>query len=271
VKIIMIGLFATISIFLISSFFLFKIIKAKKFKVTNMKNHKMIENQIKKFKGSDKFLRYLNRVEVEIEKFSIINFLGLLLIIIPIIKILVIQKPLNTSDFLLGYIIIAIFNINLISKNNIYKREIKKDIEKIMRISYFLEVTGTKEREIYRHLSRSIDGPMGKYIDQIASSYKLRVDQRDIYLSMRDELSDIHEAVLYANICLQKMDTGKSDRILKNQLKSIKKMKQEQYRIKRHSNRLKLILMSFLLLISFMSVVIYPLISDMMSNLETIL
>lgn len=261
--IIIIGLLISMSIILINSFMLIK--------VTNIKNFKITDDQIKKYKVSDKFLRYLERSNVEIEKFTLINALGLLLILMPIVKVLVTKAHLNLSEFFIGYMIIALFNIRLISKNNIYKNEVKKDIEKIMRISYFLEITGTKEREIYRHLSKSIIGPMSKFIDRTTSSYKLRVDQRELSLTMREELSDIQEAVIYANICLQKMATGASDRILKNQLKSIKKMKQEQYKVKRHNNRLKLIFMSLLLLISFMSVVIYPLLKDMLSNIETIL
>jgi hypothetical protein len=233
-------------------------------------NFKSIE-VTKRIKLSDRIKKYLKRAGVSPEKFVIVNALIVLTIVFPVISLVLSKQQFDINDFLFTYLLAAPFYLMLAIKNNNYKNMIKQELEKTMRISHFLEITGTKERDVYRHLSHTITGPMNKYLTEITSSYKLRVNQAEIYNQLKSDLSDIHEAVAYANICLQKINTGVSDRILKNQLKAIKELKQDQYKVKRHKNRLKLILMSFVLLLSFLSVVVYPLIKDTLNNLSNIL
>lgn len=258
-KIIITLLIFSMTTLIISTYFFFKTSHFKKIEIA------------KKIELSAKIVMYLKRACISPEKFIIVNSIIVLTIVFPFLSSVISGRMFELKNFLPTYLLSAPFYLLLVIRNNTYKNVIKQELEKTMRISHFLEITGTKERDVYRHLSHTITGPMNKYLTEITSSYKLRVNQAEIYNQLKSDLSDIHEAVAYANICLQKINTGVSDRILKNQLKAIKELKQDQYKMKRHKNRFKLILMSFVLLLSFLSVVVYPLIKDTLNNLSNIL
>lgn len=249
---------------LITSGFLFiKTSKLNYFKISSNRYSNILN-------VSDKSDRYLKRANISLEQFLIISAFIVLTATFQVIKSFFIGSHLEVQNFALSYTMMMILYLNIISKNNKFKDEVKKELEEIMRISYFLEKSGTQAREIQRHLGEKAKHHLEKYFDVLASSCKIRVDQAKVYENMKNDMPDISEVVSYANICLQKLDTGKSERILKNQLRSIKKLKHEQFKIKRRKNRLKFILMSFVLLLSFSSVVVYPMIREILNNLSNL-
>lgn len=253
----------SLSLLITCGFLFIKTSKLDYFKISSNRHLNIL-------KVSDKANRYLKRANISLEKFLIICSVIILGVVFQLIKAFFIGSHLEIQDFALSYVMMMILYLNIVSKNNKFKNEVKEELEKIMRTSHFLEKTGTQTREIQRYLSGKSSVHLGKYFDTLASSCKIIVDQVEVYKRMKADIPDISELVSFANICLQKIDTGKSERILKNQLRSIKKLKHEQFKIKRRKNRLKFILMSFVLSLSFSSVVVYPMIKDLLNNLSNL-
>lgn len=232
---------------------------------------KRVKSKQPQIRLSDKFQRYLKRANITVERFIAINGLLIIAILIVLIKALVVDKHVDIKTFIVIYLGVVPLYFIIINRNERYKVAVKADLEKIIRISYFLERSGTEEREIYRHLSTLIEGPMKSYMIDIASSYKLRKDQKELFEAMKYDFDDLHEVVAYINICLQKLDTGSSERIMKNQMREIKKLKQEKYRLNRYKNRRNIVLISVFLGLSFLSVVVYPLLTDTLNNMSNVL
>lgn len=237
-------------------------------KITDFKRFRLSDKS--KIKLSDKISITLKRAGMSKEIFILHHFL-IMIIIMLIVVYALINQSINLRLILLAYLYGSILYMTIMMKKRRYIELVKSDIEKIMRVSYFLETTGTEEKEIYRHLSESVIGPTNDYLQEISSSFILTVDKVDILEKMKHDFYDIQEAVAYANISIQKITTGRSEKLLKRQLKHIKKMKHEKYKRKRRKNRLYLIFRSFLLAMSNLSIVVYPMIKDTLNGLSNIL
>lgn len=256
------GLLITTILITIGLFALIMLVKTSTLKRNSFRIFQRIEISVK----VEKIIR---RANLSIEIFLMITGIIIISGIIIVTKYAVLGG--EPRALLLFVIPSAIFSLYITSSNEQYKRQAKLDLEKIMRVSYFLERGGTEPKEIYKHLVNSVQGPLNVYMKELYSTFKLIKDQREIFNRMRIEFEDIPELVTYVNISMQKIDTGKSDKMLKTQLKEIKKMKQEKFRLKRHRNRMKMFFMSFLLAGSFLGIVLYPMISDLMNNMSKII
>lgn len=133
-----------------------------------------------------------------------------------------------------------------------------RDVEEIQRITHFLERTGSSAKNINYYLAKVVKGPLSSYVRRIAASSVLSVDIQTIYKEIKEDFSDMREVVNFANISIQKQLTGKSDALYQQQLDQIKQVKLSRYKLKRTQNRIKLVAMTFLVLVSFLSLTLYP-------------
>lgn len=165
------------------------------------------------------------------------------------------------------YVLLAPLYVFMVIRSREYAKNALNDVEEIQRITHFLERTGSATKNINQYLAQTIKGPLGPYMKKIAAASMLSIDIKGEYQQIKNDFKDIREVVKYANISIQKQKTGKSDSLYQQQIEQIGQVKLARYKMKRSRNRIKLTLFALLLLVSFLSVTLYPMGHAFMNDL----
>lgn len=217
----------------------------------------------------ESFNRLLSRTRISVEKFILLHLLAALLSGYQLVNGLLNVPNEELWVWVVGplYLILAPLYLFMVIRSNSFSKDALSDVEEIQRITHFLERTGASSKNINQYLAQTIKGPLGPYMKKIAASSLLSIDVKHEYQCLKGEFKDMREVVNYANISIQKQMTGKSDALYQQQLDQIKNVKLAKYKLKRSRNRIKLTLFALLMLLSFLSVTLYPMSHAFMNDL----
>ncbi len=224
---------------------------------------KILERQLDK---RENFKRLLRRTQISVELFILIHLGVVILSLFQLINWIGGETE-AVMIFAPAYLVLAPFYLVIIARSREYSKNALSDVEEIQRITHFLERTGAATKNINQYLAQTIKGPLGSPMKKIAAASMLSIDVIKEYQQLKYEFKDMREIVNYANISIQKQMTGKSDSLYQQQLEQIKQVKLTRYKMKRSQNRIKLTMLAFLVLISFLSVTLYPMGQAFMNDL----
>lgn len=205
------------------------------------------------------FSKWIRRAKFSPEVFILLHLIALLLTII-----LAVQTAFGATTTPVYTPIWALLLPNGIVylRNKAFARQVSEDVEEILRLSYLLEKSGTESRRVNLYLAQAIKGPLQPHLQEIAAGHSLNVDLKVAYQKLKTEMMDIRPVVNYCNISMQKISTGKTGNLYKQQLDQIKQLKLNRFKMRRMNNRIKLCLFALLLFISFISLTVYPMAVD---------
>lgn len=204
-------------------------------------------------------VRWLYRSRVSIESFVMVH-----LVVVLFTMVLAIQHIFKSSEIPIYTPLwaVALFYIICRVRNSEYKRNVSEDVEEALRLSYLLEKSGTDSKRINSYLAQAIKGPLRPFLREIAAGNSINMDLKSAYQKLKEEFKDIRPVVNYCNINIQKINTGKTGSLYKQQLDQIKSLKLERFKMRRVANRVKLVVVAVLLTISLLSITVYPMLVD---------
>lgn len=214
----------------------------------------------------EKLSQKLERAKIAVEVYLLLHILAVSASVITVLSRMGSSLTLTQAVTPL-YILLAPLYLILLTRNNKYKKEALVDVEEVQRITHFLERTGAAPKNINHYLAQTIKGPLSPYMKRVAASSILSIDIKDEYQLLKMNFKDLREVCNFANISIQKQMTGKSDLLYEQQLDQIKQVKMTRYKMKRTQNRIWLTLLAFVLLMSFLSVTLYPMSNAFMNDL----
>lgn len=207
----------------------------------------------------DEISKWLRRGRISIEL-----FIGIHLAFLFAVGLVTIQNALGRSEipFLTPFWMMLFPYSVCYLRNKTYCQKVSEDVEEALRLSYLLEKSGTDSRKVNSYLAQDIKGPLKPYLVEISAANALNVDLVKAYQKLKEEFRDIRAVVNYCNINIQKIITGKTGSLYRQQLGQIVSLKMERFKMKRMANRVKLCLFAVLLAISLLSITVYPMLVD---------
>ncbi len=246
---IQVGIAISITISLMALFFLPKK-KMKPFKISKIQRR--LEQQ-------KHLVKWLKRSRISLESFVAIHLIALFAFLILGIQNLF--GNYGVSMYTPLWVLILPYALGRV-RNREYRHKVAEDVEEALRLSFLLEKSGTESKRINVYLAQAIKGPLQPYLRDIAAGNSLNVDLKVAYQQLKEEFIEIRPVVNYCNINIQKINTGKTGSLYKQQLDQIKNLKLERFKMRRRANRIKLCIVAILLTLSLLSITVYPMLLD---------